>query len=222
MNDIQRIAFGRYLASHRRAEEIVWEPLRLALVVTGERPAAALCVAPWEFPYRHRSPDQCLCSLFDLFDIAYRQVWAEQWFIAADPDRLSLIPSERTTESDEYHRRLGQFFGYPPDTIEAFLPMERRSSYPRDLVVNGVVTATEIAYTRFVPYVVDDSCGGYEREITAGKEIYERLQEIAHKWGLPVLATLADTAYKDAVTVYSGNEGSFIPNRHDTHAREGI
>lgn len=220
MNDIQRIAFGRYLATHRRAEAIAWEPLRLALVIAGERPAAALSVAAWEFPYRHRSPDQCLCGLLDLLDIAYRQVWAEQWFIAAEPDRLALIPPERTTESDVYHRRLGRFFGYPPDAIEAFLPMEMRSSYPRDRVVDGLVTATEIAYTRFVPYVVDDSCGGYEREITAGKEIYERLWELAHDWELPILATLAETVYEDAVAVYSGNEGSFIPIRRETYTRE--
>lgn len=217
MNDSQRIAFGRYLTTHHRAEDIKWEPLRLALVIAGERPAAALTVAPWEFPYRNRSPDRCLCRLLALFDIAYRRVWADQWFIAADPDRLALIPPERTTENDAYHRRLGQFFGYPQDAVEAFLPIQTRSPYPRDLVADGSVTATQIAYTRFVPYVLDDSCGGYDRAITAGKAIYERLCELAHEWELAVLATLAETAYADAVAVYSGKEGSFIPVRHETH-----
>lgn len=105
----------------------------------------------------------------DLFDIAYRRVWADQWFIAADPERLALIPPERTTESDAYHRRLGRFFGYPPDAIEAFLPIQTRSPYPRDLVANGSVTATQIAYTRFVPYVLATPVGATTERSPPGR-----------------------------------------------------
>lgn len=202
LSETQRQELGRYLSYYR--DETVREPLRLALMIAGDKPATLVAPEPW---ITLRSPltfSNGSVELFNVFDLASREIRdVPAWFVARSSGRLDLLPTVRNGDCDAYHRRLGVIFGYPPREIDSYITHEGERTRPDDFVEAGVFTPEEMAYAEFVFYMSDDSEEGYTRAIAAGKRTYERLTELADYWHLPDLQTIADSLYEYQVEKYS-------------------
>jgi hypothetical protein len=206
LSDLQRSVFGRYLAAHQRAATISLNPLWLALVIAGDRPAAMITPHPKAFPYRNQSLEQCFHSFLDLFDLQSQAIpQSDQWCLTPTAARFEILPTQWDPSTAEYHLRLGLFLGYPPAAIVSRLCLSEPRPHPRSLVAQGHFEASELAYTLFLPYVyiTPDVDKGYAYEIAAGKAYRQRITAIAEQWQLPVLDALADAIHHEYTTQWT-------------------
>ncbi|WP_330632700.1 hypothetical protein [Halocatena halophila] len=200
----QHEALRAYCA--RYVEQPVWyrDPLLFALVLAGDKPAADITAHEFAFPNHRWAPHRGLFELCELFDLSTRRIGpgvASDWFVAPNGGRLDLLPStDKTVGNLAWHRRLGTILGYPPSAIEFFAttpPGER--TQPSDLVRTGQFSPQEIAYTRFVFYVHDDSIERYEQAIEEGKQMRDRFSTLQQRWNLPALNQIATGVYEAGV-----------------------
>jgi hypothetical protein len=200
----QRRAFRRYVTVHCQANHWSRTPLRLALVLAGDKPATLFDPYPWAFPERSPSSPECALPLLDQLDLTYKQIQdLPGVVVATSSGRLALLPTVMTP-CNAYHRRLGVVFGYPPTAIEYFIQKESTPTTPRTYVEQDQFEAAEIAYTGFVFYTPEDSVAGYRRAVAAGKATRARLSELAATWEIPALETLATGVYEEYRAECSG------------------
>ncbi len=168
------------------------DPLMVALVLSGDKPAASIDPSTDHFPDHRWTPHTGLKELCDTMNIvAYKRRDLGWWFVAPVYGRLDLLPSSNRTErSDEWMRRLGVIFGYPSSAIDYFLGAKGEWTEPRERVANGQFSSDEMVDAGFVVYRHDDSVEGYERAIETGRRIRDRLEGLAEEWDVPELATV--------------------------------
>lgn len=229
LTDPQRNALRRYAELRHESGVALREPLWLALVIAGDKPATftgkGLDTSPdvprngWGFelaeqavpddmeieviPLDETTPDITVADVLNEFDLAYQEMGgAEGWYVARTSWRLGLLPTVRKglKSAEAYHRRLGCFFGYSPDDIAYFTDSEPPRTSAHDLVKAGEFDPEEIAYARFVPEVHGGSIDRYERASETGRTIRERIADLSNKWDLPELDALADTVYEEAIS----------------------
>ncbi len=199
----QRWVFEQYLIARYDSRASGHEPLWLALMLGGAKPAASITkfVDPLD-PENDTPPSSAfpIEVVAQTFDLPYRW-WSEhELFVTTTPWRFDLLPAtDNRTASTAYHRRLGCFFGYPQADIEYFLSTSSPYLQPGELVAEGLIQAKELAYVTFVPRRHDDSVDGYERAITIGKKNRQLIADCAARWDLPALDAYADCAYHNAV-----------------------
>lgn len=199
----QRWVFEQYLIARYDSRASSHEPLWLALVLAGAKPAASITkfVNPLD-PENDTPPSSAfpIEAIAQTFDLPYRW-WSEhELFVTTTPWRFDLLPAtDNRTASPSYHRRFGCFFGYPRGDIEYFLSTGSPYVRPGELVAEGLLPPEELAYTTFVPRRHDDSIAGYERAIEIGKTNRETIADCAARWDLLALDAYADCAYHHAV-----------------------
>ncbi|UPM42304.1 hypothetical protein [Halocatena salina] len=203
LTERQRCELGRYFERHAENDACYRDPLLLALVVAGDKPAAEISATEFAFPEHPWTPHRGLIALCELFELSYRRIGqgtGNDWFIAPTDGRLDLLPSsEKADRNRAWHRRLGVVLGYPPEAIDFFIDTDgTERTRPRDLLKRGVFSPEELAYTRFVFYIHDDSINGYERAIETGRAVRARFTELAEMWHLPALAAIADDVFEEA------------------------
>ncbi|WP_330633648.1 hypothetical protein [Halocatena halophila] len=187
----QRSIFKQFLSERHEDLLNVCEPLWLALVLSKHRPATEISA----FSSSSLTPEQ----LATAFDLPYQQ-WTENTITVARTSwRLDLLPP-RDDFSDTYHRRLGCFFGYPKEDVEKFLTDSSDRIMPWEHVADGVFSAEEVAYTKFVPQGRPSSIEEYERFIRNGKYNYEIIVDYAERWDFPALSAYADWVHQDTRT----------------------
>lgn len=228
LTDTQQTALGRYAELRHETGVALREPLWLALVIAGDKPACftGQGLEPpsnvprngWAFELAEQAvpkdmdlevisfdeamPDMTVADALDEFDLAYQEMGGAGWYVARTSWRLGLLPTVRkgTVGVEAYHRRLGCFFGYSHQDIEYFIESEPPRTSATDLVEAGAFEPEEIAYTTFVPERYAGSIDRYERAIETGKTIHERINDLAKKWDIPPLETLVETVYKNAIS----------------------
>lgn len=213
LSPTQRRAFQGWLRVHKEHESFE-DPLKMALVVSGDKPALYLQPAEWAFPgpqFSVTSDERFLELMEELGLTTHQMEGMNGWFVAPVHGRLDLLPSTVRAPTDAaWHRRLGTVLGYPSEAIEFFIDTSgAKRTQPRDLVDNGTFTPEEMAYTQFVFYIHNDSSDGYEQAIEDGKVTRARFTELAKQWDLPVIESLAAAFYQLAVDVYSGEREGF-------------
>jgi hypothetical protein len=197
MSITQRRAFSRYVTEHYHQDGWSRTPLRLALVVAGDKPATLFDPHPWAFPDSPLQSPACGLPLLDQLNLAYKRIQdLPGVIVAAAAGRLDLLPTVMNP-CDAYHRRLGVVFGYPSTAIEYFLQKDDVPTPSHEYVDQGRFAASEMAYSGFVFYTPEDSTAGYERAIAVGKATRARLSELAASWEIPALETLADGVYEE-------------------------
>ncbi len=209
----QRQALREWLRVHEDHESRE-DPLKMALVIAGDKPAMYLQPSEWAYPGTRFGFDtnEQFRELIDALELVAHQIEGMNgWFVAPAHGRLDLLPSTVRAPTDTaWHRRLGVVLGYPPEAIEFFIDTTgAKRTQPRELVERGVLSPDELAYTQFVFYIHDDSSDGYERAIETGRAVRARFTELAEKWELPILETIAEEQYQLAVAVYSGERRGF-------------
>lgn len=130
----------------------------------------------------------------------------ESWFCARNSDRFNLLLPKAPSEDATVHQA-GEFFGYPKRSVEWFAetPAHERIS-PRTRSENGDFPPRELAHVDLLSYLHEDSIEGYERAIEAGKQIRQRLAEVADHWDLPVIDEMVEEHYEAHRAVYSGEK----------------
>lgn len=194
-----RNVFKKFLTIRREDWLNIHEPVWLALLLIGERPACK--ISPVETHPDMDLPElsvEEIVSVFDLYGCEWRN---EQWVVAQTSSRMDMLPSE--SNSDEYHRRLGHFFGYPEDDIDAFLRADSPGKQWDNTVRTVDVSIEELAYTTFVPQKPAPSVEGCERAIRSGKENRKTISEYSEKWDLKALNAYSDWLYYDILTKLS-------------------
>ncbi|UPM42305.1 hypothetical protein [Halocatena salina] len=190
LTSTQRVAVADFLSYFEGIEDDR-EPLRLALVLAGEKPGTIVSTEPWRC--LARSP----IDFFDRLGLAYGRVApSSSWYVARDPLRISYLP-EKVHDRPEYHRRLGWFFGYPRAAIDHFIEQELSDrTRPAEFIASGQFSAYELAFSQFVFHVPVDSVHGYERAIEQGKANRDLLLELADRWELPALEHQTEIVYR--------------------------
>lgn len=201
LSEKQYSALREYIVRHRHEDTCSTTPLRLARVLAHDKPATLILTPPEVTPPSEQAPDEYLVALLDRIEFPHRQVGGlPGWIVASSPGRLDLLPTVKNgVFSDAYHRRLGVVFGYPSEAIDYFIHKDGSESTKSDLVQSGEFDATEVAYTRFVCYDYPKTRAKYEHHIAIGREIRQRISQLARAWDLPVLDALADESYDDEV-----------------------
>jgi hypothetical protein len=200
----QRRAFSQYVRVHCHDDSWFRTPLRLALVLAGDKPATLIDPCPWAFPESPLQSPDCALPLLDQLNLAYKRIRdLPGVIVAASSGRLELLPTVMNP-CDAYHRRLGVVLGYPSTAIEYFLQKDGVPTPAHEYVEHGLFEASEMAYTGFVFYTPEDSNAGYRRAITAGKATRAHLSELADSWEIPALETLADGIYEEYRAECSG------------------
>ncbi|MFC6964941.1 hypothetical protein [Halocatena marina] len=203
ITDEQRRELGRYLGSHR--DDPHRDPLKVALVLAGDRPAAFISPDPWMSLRSLLEFHNGSVKLFELFDLSSREVRdVPGWFVARNSWRLDLLPTVLNGCSG-YHRRLGTVLGYPQAAIEQFI--ERESlEVPEEFAKRGQFDTETLAFAKFVFYLPEATVDGYRRAIQQGKDRYARLCTLAELWQLPDLKILADEIRTEFVTNVDSGE----------------
>ncbi len=200
MQEEQRQLFGQYISHHQEYGGDIGEPLQMALVLGGEKPAT-MFDPPEEMFSRY--PDLSPSKLVKKWGLYYRRSSINSTLMVS-PSYFwfDLLPAvELGTEIGARCR--GLFFGYPFDAINHFLHAEGAILPGRKYIVQGEFSAEELAYSVFTFYRPEDSKTGYERAINIGKKRYNRLHELAHEWELSNLAEMTDRLYSDFTIRYS-------------------
>lgn len=203
LTERQRRELGQYFERHVENDACYCDPLLFTLVLVGDKPAAEISPMAFAFPEHRWTPHRGLIALCELFELSYRRIGqgtGNDWFVAPTEGRLDLLPSSEKTERNQaWHHRLGVVLGYPPEAIDCFIDTDgTERTRPRDLVERGVFSPDELAYTRFVFYIHDDSIDGYEQAIETGRAVRARFTELADTWRLPALAAIADDVFDEA------------------------
>lgn len=186
----QRAAVAEFL-SYFEGMEDDREPLRVALVLAGEKPSTIVSTEPWN------SLALSPTDFFDRLDLAFGHVApASSWYVARDPFRISYLP-EKVHDRPQYHQRLGWFFGYPRAAIDHFIDQEPADrTQPEEFVADGRFSARELAFSWFVFHMPIDSVHGYEQAIERGKANHDLLIELSDQWELPALEHQTDAVYR--------------------------
>lgn len=225
MTETQHQKLSQYIAVRQESGVALREPIWLALVIAGDKPACyADCglgssttimdgwacdlseqAVPAEMeievvPLNQMSPTITVAGVLDAFGLAYQELGGTGWYVARTSWRLGLLPTVRNGSTAAYHRRLGCFFGYTRSDIDYFIATEPPRTQPADLVADGSFDPEEIAYATFIPEIHQKSINRFERAIETGKTIHSRITSLARQWNIPELETLAETVYEEAVT----------------------
>lgn len=200
MQEEQRRLFGQYISYHQEYGGDIGEPLQMALVLGGEKPATTFDPPTEMFSqYPNYSP-RTLVKEWGLYcrrtstDPALMVSPSSLWF--------DLLPTVEM-DTNRCTRRFGLFFGYPFDDINFFLRAEGAILPAQKYVEQGVFSAEEVAYTVFAFYRPEDSETGYKRAISIGKRHYDQVHRLSRKWGLPGLVEIADRLHSDFTARYS-------------------
>lgn len=196
----QRRLFREYISSHKEYGGTIGEPLQVALVLGGEKPAT-IFDPPVEMFSQH--PDHSPRSLVNEWKLYYRRMPGFSGLMVSPSSFwFDLLPTvEMDTETGA--RRLGLFFGYPFDDINHFLQAEGSVLPAQKYVDQGLFSAEGVAYSVFAFYTPEDSKTGYKRAVTIGRRHYDCLHELAHEWNLPSLAEMTDRLHSDFTARYS-------------------
>ncbi len=221
----QRQALRQYITERQESEMGLREPVWLALVINGEKPAcyanqglgsSPLITDGWTdelagqavppemeidvVPLEETTPDITVADVLDAFGLSYRGLGGAGWYVARTAWRLELLPTVRNGATAAYHRRLGAFFGYARADINYFITSEPPRPQPAALVAEGHYTPEEIAYTTFVPEIFEPEPERVARATRTGRTIRDRMAQLARQWELPALEDLAATVYEEAVS----------------------
>lgn len=196
----QRRLFREYISFHQEYGGDIGEPLQMALVLGGEKPATTFD-PPTEMFSQY--PDYNPRTLVKEWGLYYRSTSTDPALMVS-PSSLwfDLLPTVEM-DTDRCARRFGLFFGYPFDDIKFFLRAEGAILPARKYVEQGSFSAKEVAYTVFTFYRPEDSKTGYERAISIGKRHYDQVHKLSRKWELPALVEIADRLHSDFTTRYS-------------------
>ncbi len=190
--------FDRYLSSHRELGNGSAEPLQVALVLGGAKPASPFD-PPAELFSQHSLDRHALIKNWGLH---YRSIPDLPGVIVSPSLHwLDLLPTVKT-DADAYDRLLGLLFGYPLPDIDNYLQTNGSAYTPLKYVSHGTFSADEVAFLPFTFYRAEESEAGYERAIRIGKKHYDRIHELAREWELPTLATMADNLYTSTIETY--------------------
>lgn len=203
LTETQRQELGRYLCWHRDEEHR--DPLKLALVIAGDKPAAYLGTEPWTSLRSPLSFHNGTVKLFKLCDLVAREIKdVPGWFVSPSSGRLDWLPTVREN-CEAYHRRLGTILGYPSTDIACFIGSDK-NIVPEEFADKDIFEPEELAYAKFVFYVPEASEAGYRRAIKRGKETYARLCTLAEQWQLPDIKTIANTVYDEFLRAIESDE----------------
>ncbi len=207
MKEGQKGLFKEYLSYHREYGRDYQEPIQMALVLGGEKPATTF-YPPEELFSDY--PDLSPSTLAEKFELYYRRVPGDYALMVSPSSYwLDLLPTV-SLDNETGARRHGLFFGYPFDAIDYF-PRAKGALLPgRKYVSQDRFSAEEMAYSVFTFYRPKDSMEGYRRAIDAGIKRYHRLHELADEWDVQELSDFTDQLYDDFVMRYSNSE--FIAN----------
>ncbi|WP_330633602.1 hypothetical protein [Halocatena halophila] len=199
----QHQELGQYLSWFR--DEPHRDPLKIALLISGDRSAALINPDPW---ISLRSP-LTFCDgsveLFNLFGLESRKIRdMPAWIAARNSLRLDLLPT-RVNSCASYHRRLGTILGYPADAIDYFSNFDE-ITVPEQYAEDSSLDVEEVAYTQFVFYIPRPTSEGYQQAISLGKERYSRLCMLADLWQLPDIKSLADEIREEFIRTIESNE----------------
>ncbi len=117
MQEEQRQLFEQYISYHQEYGGDIGEPLQMALVLGGEKPATTFD-PPTEMFSRY--PDYSPQTLVKEWGLYYRRTSTDSALMVSPSSLwLDLLPTvELNTETGA--RRYGLFFGYPFDAIDYF------------------------------------------------------------------------------------------------------
>ncbi len=195
----QRKIFKKFLTIRREDWLNIHEPIWLALLLIGKRPACK--ISPVESHPDMNLPELSVEEIVSAFGLHGCEWKNEQWVVARTSVRMDMLPAE--SNSDEYHRQLGYFFGYSEADIDAFLSADSPGKMWDDTIREVDVPAEELAYTTFVPQKPAPSIEGCERAMRLGKENRKVISEFSEKWRLKALNAYSDWLYYDLLTKYS-------------------
>lgn len=208
----QRCLFRDYIIRHKDAETYSKNPINLARVLIGDRPAAALTpLLKIDVPNEYDDADEYVPAMVSEMGLQYRTLVDHfDVYISSSSKRLDLLPTVKVM-NDAFHRRLGVVLGYPPDAVERFIKTSISVTW-LDLIRADIFTPKTVAYTVFVPFsIYDKSLPKYNEAINHGKQIKQRIHECAHEWEMTELDEYAEILYADAIDSYAQNGGSFRP-----------
>ncbi len=197
----QRKVFTQFIDNRVEKEAYLQEPIWLAFVITGKKPAMEI----YSLEREDATVTLTAEDIAETFDLAYQRETEFLLNLARHSWRLELLPKKTMGMSAEaYHRRRGCFFGYPEDELEYFLSTDARSdTEPEDLVAEGIFQPEEVAYTKFIPYRHNDSIGGYKHAIESGKRVRTTIMEIASTWNFDYLNEYTNWFYNKTVTEHT-------------------
>lgn len=209
----QHSTFREFIRRHRDETDgrISVNPILLARVLAGDKPAADIDLKGEETHPNFDDPDEYLYSICDTLDLHARKIKGiRSWTVGHSSRWLDLLPTVKSS-TDAFHRRCGIVYGYPSDAIENFTETTAKiTTY--DLIRADIFTKEEITYMTFVPYIYHNSLEWYEWLIERGKEIKTRIGQIATVWDLPLLDEYAQLLYSDNVEIYNGDRGFQFPS----------
>lgn len=211
LTDEQYCALRDFIIRHREEGTCSATPIRLARVLAEDKPATLLPSSP-DFP---TAEDDYHASLLDRIGYPYRQVEGiPGWIVSPTGWRLELLPSVKNEFRlpDAYHKRLGVVFGYPSDAIEYFIHKDGSESSKYDVVTSDEFNTKEAAYTRFVCHDHPQTKERYDHYISTGKQIRQRISQLAREWNIPELDALADDAYNDEVDAINNGGRKTAPD----------
>lgn len=201
-----------YIERHKDAETYSMNPIHLARVLAGDRPAAALTPLPEiDVPDEYDDVDEYVPTMVDEMGLFHRTVGDFfDVYVSQSYSRLDLLPTVKVINS-AFHKRLGVVLGYPSDAIERFIKDSVSVTW-MDLIRADIFTPETVAFTVFVPFsLYEQSMKTYNEAIDCGKKIKQRIHEYANAWEMKELHEYVDAVYDDAVNSYSRNGGSFKP-----------
>lgn len=207
----QREAVREFTSRYRDESEgrVSINPVLLARVLARDKPAAQVYISGETHP-DFDNPDAYLYDLCSTFDLHMKNIKeARGWAIGRSRWRLDLLPT-RFSETDAYHRRCGFVYGYPASAIEDFIETTTNITNC-DLVRAGIFSAEDVAYLIFVSYHYHNSLKRYEERIEIGKQIRQRLTQLAEVWSLPILDEYATLLHNDVAEAYRGNATWNVP-----------
>lgn len=203
MKETQRRLFKEYISYHQEHGRDYKEPLQMALVLGGEKPATTF-KPPEELFSQY--PDLSPQKLIKKWDLYYRPAPSDSaLMVSSSPLWFDLLPTV-DLDTEIGTRRYGLFFGYPFDAIDYFHRAKGAILPGRKYVSQDGFSAEDMAYSVFTFYRPEDSKTGYKRAIDTGKKRYSRLHELADEWDLQNLSEMTDQLHEDFTTRYSDCE----------------
>ncbi|WP_330630721.1 hypothetical protein [Halocatena halophila] len=197
-----RNLFRHYISCHQEFGGDIGEPLQMALVMGGKKPATTFDPPEEMFS---SFPDHSPSTLVEKWGLRYRRVKGDYALMVSPSTHwFDLLPTVGLN-NDTGVRRHGLFFGYPFEDIEYFLQVEEAILPGKKYVSEGVFSAEEMAYCVFTFYRPEYSKEGYDRAIEIGKQHYESLHRLSDKWELTELAELTEQLHSDYIKRYTAD-----------------
>lgn len=212
ITDTQHRLLTDYIQRHNDAGTYSMNPIHLARVLAGDRPAGALTpLHDIDVPDEYDDVDEYVPELAEQMGLYHRTI-GEYFdvYVSFSSRRLDLLPTVKVM-NDAFHKRLGVVLGYPPSAVDRFLE-ESVSVTWMDMVRAEIFDPEDVAFTVFVPYAYHGSLSKYRELIDVGKDIKQRMHHRARMWDMDNLNEYVDDVYDDAIASYAGDDGgSFNP-----------